>query len=164
MFEGPGPAAGKVKWPSSDAVEIWSCLSINRPFPRAVNAPQPYPCTTMSATSESTSNTGATGSPTFFHTSESLLYAVTHVFLPVWLPDHSNYSLKQDLSLARAVCAASHAYSAHVYGASEQAQWHRITKMLDNLQVSAQSKRLDKDLVISQLRAMQTGGMHTGSL
>jgi len=115
--------------------------------------------------SESTSNTGATGSPSFVHTLESLQYTVTHVFLPVWPPDRSDYTLEQDLSLARAVCAAAHAYSARVYEASEQAQWHRITKMLDNLQASANSEPLpDKDQAISQLRGMQTGGMHTGFL
>jgi len=120
----------------------------------------------MSTMSESTSNTGATGSPTFVHTSESFQYAVTHVFLPVRPPKWMYYTheIEKDHSLARAVCAAAHAYSAHVDGASEQAQWRRITKMLDNLQASAEFERLDKDQVISQLRAMQTGGMPTGPL
>jgi len=97
-------------------------------------------------------------------TSESFQYAITHVFLPVWPPKHSDYTLENDLSLTREVCAAAHAYSAHVYGVSEKAQWRRITKMLDNLQASAHSKRLDKDQVTSQLRGMQTGGTPTGSL
>ncbi|KAI9572506.1 hypothetical protein HD554DRAFT_2036078 [Boletus coccyginus] len=90
-------------------------------------------------------------------TFESFQYTVTHVFLPIWPPNHSDYTLDNDLSLARGVCAAAHAYGAHVYGVSEKAQWRRITKMLDNLQASAQSKRLDKDQVTSQLRGMETG-------
>jgi len=97
-------------------------------------------------------------------TSSTFQYAVTHVFLPVRLPKHSDYTLENDLALARAVCAAAHAYSAHVCGASDQTQWVRITKMLDNLQASAKSERLDEDQVISQLRGMQTGGTPTGSL
>jgi len=121
----------------------------------------------MSTTSESgSSSLESTSSPTFLHTtdSESLQYAVTHVFLPVWPPRKKDYTVEQDVSLVRAVCAAAHAYNAHLYGVSEQAQWHRITKMLDNLQASAQSERLDNDHVISQLRGMQTGGAPTGSL
>ena len=85
-------------------------------------------------------------------------YIVTHVFLPVQLPlDHDN-TPENNHSLARAVCAAAHAYGTHLCGTSEQAQWHRITKMLDNLQASVQSEHMDNDHVISQLRGMQTGG------
>ena len=88
-----------------------------------------------------------------------LHYAVTHVFLPVQLPDHNDCTLENDLSPARAVCAVAHAYSAHV---SEQVPWHRITKMLDNLQASTQSEQLDNGHVISQLREMRTGGTFAG--
>jgi hypothetical protein len=94
-------------------------------------------------------------------------YAVTHVFLPVNLPKTNGYgTIEMDHSLVRTVCAASHAYSAHIYGTSEQARWHRITKMLDSLQVSVQSEHLDKGHVISQLHGMRTGGTRTlaGSL
>ncbi|KAF8551736.1 hypothetical protein OG21DRAFT_1498931 [Imleria badia] len=102
-------------------------------------------------------NLQTTTSMAFVHTSTSLLYAVTHVFLPVQPPDKSDYTPENDHSLARAVCAAAHAYRTHVCGTSEQAQWHRITRMLDNLQASVQPEHMDNDLVISQLRGMQTG-------
>ncbi|KAF8129188.1 hypothetical protein EV363DRAFT_1169212 [Boletus edulis] len=48
-------------------------------------------------------------------------------------------------------------HSPCAHGTSEQAQWHRIAKMLDNLQTSVQSECLDRGHVISQLRKMQTG-------
>ena len=67
-------------------------------------------------------------------------------------------------SLARAVCAAAHAYTTYVCGTTEQAQWHRITKMLDNLQAFVQSKHVDTDHVVSQLQGMETGGTFAYSL
>ena len=101
-----------------------------------------------------------TSSPLFAHTSESLYYAVNHVFLPVHL-DFSDYinTPENRHSLARPVCAAAHAYSPYVCGATEQAQWHRTTKMLDNLQAYVQSEHENPDRVISQLRGIETGGM-----
>ena len=89
-------------------------------------------------------------------------YNVTHVLLPPQLPDSVNEfgTLQNELSLACTLCDAAHAYIAHVYRTSGQAQWHRITKMLDNLQASAQ----DGGNIISQLREMQTGGTLTRSV
>ncbi|KAG6379454.1 hypothetical protein JVT61DRAFT_11934 [Boletus reticuloceps] len=92
-----------------------------------------------------------TSSAVPFDASDSLRYAVTHVFLPIKPPAKRDYTLENDASLARAVCTAAHAYT-------EQAQWYRITKMLDNLQASVQSEHMDADHIISQLRNMQTGG------
>jgi hypothetical protein len=105
-----------------------------------------------------------TSLPAFIHTPTSLYYAVTHVFLPVELPDESDHTLENDRSLVRAVCAAAHAYDTHVCGTSEQAQWQRITRMLDNLQASVQSEPTDHRHVIAQLRGMQTGGTFASSL
>ena len=96
-------------------------------------------------------NFQTTNSPAFVH-------IVTHVFLPVQLPDENDNTPENSHSLARAVCDAAHAYGTHLCETSEQAQWQRITKMLDNLQASVQSERMDNDRVISQLRGMQTGG------
>ncbi|KAF8552856.1 hypothetical protein OG21DRAFT_1415307, partial [Imleria badia] len=102
-------------------------------------------------------NLQTTNSKAFAYTSTSLRYAVTHVFLPVQLPDKNDYTPENDHSLARGVCAAAHAYATHVCGTSEQARWHRITRMLDNLQVAVQSEHMDNDHVTSQLWKMQTG-------
>ena len=106
----------------------------------------------MSTTSSADDpNFQTTNSPTFVH-------IVTHVFLPVYPPDENDNTPENEHSLARAVCAAARAYGTHVCGTSEQAQWHHITKMLDNLQASVQSEHMDYDHVISQLRGMQMGG------
>ena len=103
-------------------------------------------------------------SSAFVHTSESLEYAVTHVFLPVKFPDKNDYTLEKDHSLARAVCAAAHAYGTDVCGTPEQTQWHHISRMLDNLQAAVHLGYINNDHVISQLRGMRTGGTLAGSL
>jgi hypothetical protein len=112
----------------------------------------------MSTTTSSTDdpNLQMTTSPAFVH-------IVIHVFLPVWPPD-AHYSTPENSHLlAGAVCTVAHAYGTHICGTSEQAQWNRITKMLDNLQASVQSEHMDIDHVISQLRGMETGGTLAGS-
>ena len=88
----------------------------------------------------------------------AFVHILTHVFLPVQLPYRNDNTPENSYSLARAVCGAAHAYGTHLCGTSEQAQWYRITKMLDNLQASVQSEHMDNDHVISQLQGMQTGG------
>ena len=92
----------------------------------------------------------------------ALNYAVTHVFLPVEVPKESDYTVQNDLSLARAVCTAAHAYTTHIDD-TLRPQWQAITKMLDNLQASVQSAHLAKDEVISQLGSMQSGGTQPSS-
>ena len=94
-------------------------------------------------------------------TFESLKYAITHVFFPVNVPQTNDYTPENDHALALAVCTAAHSYTTHIYSSSEQAQWHHITKMLDNLQVSVRMQTMDDACIISQLRGMQTGGMFT---
>jgi hypothetical protein len=93
----------------------------------------------------------------------AFVHIVTHVFLPVWPPDANDNTPENSHSLAGAVCTAAHAYGTHVSGTSEQAQWSRITTMLDNLQASVQSAHMDNGHVISQLRGMETGGTLAGS-
>ena len=117
-----------------------------------------------------------TNSQAFAHTPQSLLYAVTHVFLPdhppldrsyphpLHIPWESDYTPENEHSLARAVCAAAHAYCTHICEHFEQAQWRRISKMLDNLQASVQSEHMDNAHAISQLRGMQAGGPLAGTL
>jgi len=53
------------------------------------------------------------------YTSAPLNYTVTHVFLPVQLPRDTDYTPENEHSFARAVCAAAHAYGAHVCGTPE---------------------------------------------
>lgn len=105
-----------------------------------------------------------------FYACTSFCYAITHVFLPVSPPlsaasllAENDQARENDYSLARAVFTAAHAYGAYVRGTSEQAQWYRVTKMLDNLQASVQSG-FNYDCIISQLRGMQIGGTFADSL
>ena len=87
------------------------------------------------------SSTTASTTFTYHETASSsdLNYNVTHVFLPVHLPNSNPFeALQKELLLAHMLCAVAYAYSVHVCRISEQAQWHCITKMLDNLQASVQ--------------------------
>jgi hypothetical protein len=95
-------------------------------------------------------------------TSTPFNYVVTHVFLPVQPPYKDDYTLENEHSLARTVCAAAHAYGSHLYETSEKDQWNRIRSMLDNLQASVQLEHMDNVHVISRLREMQTGGAFAG--
>lgn len=92
----------------------------------------------------------------------ALNYVITHVFFPPVVPEKSDYTSKNEFSLARAVCTAAHAYSARTED-TLRPQWHPIAKMLDNLQASVQSGLLDKGKVISQLSGMQSGGTRSNS-
>lgn len=94
----------------------------------------------------------------FVHTLESLKYVLTHVFLPVQLPCIDDHTPDYDYLLGRAVWTAAHTYATYVRGSSEQAQWHRIIKMLGNLQNSIEVEHLNSDDIIYQLQGMQTGG------
>ena len=85
-----------------------------------------------------------------------LYYVVTHVFLPLQPPDTDDHTTQNGHLLASAMCTAAHTYGTHICGTSEQAQWHRITKVLDNLQASIQSEHTDDDHLISQLRVLRS--------
>ncbi|KAG9318892.1 hypothetical protein JVU11DRAFT_1001 [Chiua virens] len=86
----------------------------------------------------------------------TLDYIATHVFFPIEVPEESDYTIENDLSLARAAYTAVRAYSAHIDDALKPC-WGSIEKTLENLQVSAQSGHLRKDDMISQLHNMQSG-------
>ena len=140
-------------------VALWQCH--NGP---SIGPASSCPNTTMSTTSTvDGTHPQLTSSATFVHTSESLRYTATHVFLPVKPPDKNNYTPENNHSLACAVSSAAHVYASYISGTSEEAHWRRIAKMLDNLH-SLQLEHLDHDHVISQLQRMQTGGMLSDSL
>lgn len=87
----------------------------------------------------------------------TLNYVATHVFFPMHVPEGSDYTIQNDLALARAVCTAAHAYTSHINN-TLMSQWHTIAKMLDNLLDSVRSGQLSRDVVVSQLGSMQPGG------
>ena len=91
------------------------------------------------------------------HDIRTLKYIVTHVFLPLRLPDGDDHSDYNDRSLAAAIAFAAHLYSGHVDKANVPA-WDRISGMLDNLQATVQFESLDRFRTVSQFRNMHVGG------
>ena len=87
----------------------------------------------------------------------ALNYVATHVFFPPTVPRDSDFTILNDLALARAVCTAAHAYTTHIDDSSRP-QWQSIINMLDNLRASVQFEHLDKGNVLAQLGSMQSGG------
>ena len=115
----------------------------------------------MSTTSTS-DDPDAMSSSSFDYIAVPLRYVVSHVFHLDDSFEKNHNTPENDHSLAHAVCAAAHAYDSHLYGTSEQAQWHPIARMLDNLQASLQSGHMDNVHIVSQLQGMQTGGALAG--
>ena len=92
----------------------------------------------------------------------TLEYIVTHVFIPLKLPDGDDHSVRNDRSLAAAIASAAHLYSGHVDNASLP-EWRHISGMLDNLQAAVQFESLDRFRTISQLSNMHVGGKLSNS-
>ena len=82
---------------------------------------------------------------------------VTHVFLPLRLPDGDKHSVRHDRSLATAIASAARLHTDHVREA-DMPQWRRISRMLDNLQAIVQLEGLDRSQTMSQLSSMDVGG------
>ena len=87
----------------------------------------------------------------------TLEYIVTHVFLPLKLPDGDDHSVCNDRSLASAIASVAHIYSGHVDTANLP-EWNCILGMLENLQATVQFESLDQLRSISQLSSMHVGG------
>lgn len=89
----------------------------------------------------------------------TLQYIVTHVFLPLRLPEGDDHSIRNDHLLAGAVASAARVYSdSDRVDQVNVAQWHRISRMLDNLQATVQFESLDRSKTVSQLSGMDAGG------
>ena len=86
----------------------------------------------------------------------TLQYIVTHVFFPLQLPDADDCTIHNDRSLAEAIASVLRLYNDHVDQA-RLAQWHSISRMLDNLRVIIQFEGLDRSDTISQLGSMDVG-------
>ena len=87
----------------------------------------------------------------------ALNYVATHVFFPPVVLRKSDFTIQNDLALARAVCTSAHAYTTHIDDSSSP-QWQSIVNMLDNLRASVQFEHLDKGSVLAQLASMHSGG------
>jgi hypothetical protein len=87
----------------------------------------------------------------------TLQYIATHVFCFLRLPDGDDHSVRNDRSLAGAVSSVMRLYGDRVDQAI-LAQWHSISRMLDNLRAIVQFEGLDRFQTISQLSSMNIGG------
>lgn len=90
----------------------------------------------------------------------ALEYIITHVFCPLRLPGVDDHTFPNEHALIGVVLDAAQAYTRVVADAG-QSEWPPIERMLQNLGVTVQSARLDKNCVILQLSRMQPGGMRS---
>jgi hypothetical protein len=88
-----------------------------------------------------------------------LEYIITHVFCPVKLPQRSDYTLDNDRSLLDAVLGSSRKFVSSLPD-HDQEQWGPLLKMLESLALTMTSPSLTGDVVESQIKSMQAGGMH----
>lgn len=91
-----------------------------------------------------------------------LEYIITHVFCPVTLPQRSDYTLNNDRSLLDAVLGSARKFVSSLPDHGQE-QWDPLLKMLEKLAVTMTSPSLTGDVVESQIKSMQVGGMHAHS-
>ena len=87
----------------------------------------------------------------------TLQYIVTHVFFPLQLPEGDDHTIRNNRSLAGAIASVLRLYDDHVDQA-KLAQWHSISRMLDNLRAVVEFESLDRSQTTSQLGSMNIGG------
>ena len=87
--------------------------------------------------------------------SEDLLYALNHVFLPPKLPQQDDHDPDRDVALCRLVYVASQNF-ATILSESQQAQWSAVIQMLENLLESTGA--LDREMLITNILHLETGG------
>lgn len=101
-----------------------------------------------------------------FSNDPGLQYIVTHVFVPAqpgtFWHNVAEVKLTNDRSLVHAACAATHTYG-EIIDDTLKPQWHRIEKMLYNLEAFNDDLPKPGDLIF-QLRGMHTGGAPAISL
>ncbi|KAH7882707.1 hypothetical protein F5I97DRAFT_1931318 [Phlebopus sp. FC_14] len=88
-----------------------------------------------------------------------LEYIITHVFVPLRLPDGDDHSVSKDLALADAVCDSARVYAEHVRVAGEP-QWGTIINMLSHLSATMRFETLSATEIVSQIRSMQPGNVN----
>ncbi|KAG2112417.1 hypothetical protein DEU56DRAFT_935108 [Suillus clintonianus] len=87
---------------------------------------------------------------------DALEYIITHIFCPIKLPQHTDYTLEKDRSLLDVVLGSAHKFASSLPG-DEEEQWSPLLKMLESLAVSITSPSMAKDVFESQIRSMQAG-------
>ncbi|KAG2365786.1 hypothetical protein BDR07DRAFT_1398113 [Suillus spraguei] len=85
-----------------------------------------------------------------------LEYIITHIFCPVQLPQHSDYTLDNDRSLLDVALGSARKFVSSLPN-HHQEQWSPSLKMLESLAVAMTSPSLNVDVVESQIKSMQVG-------
>ncbi|KAG1873801.1 hypothetical protein F4604DRAFT_1765091 [Suillus subluteus] len=85
-----------------------------------------------------------------------LEYIITHIFCPIKLPQHSDYTLENDRSLLDVVLGSARKFVSSLPD-HDQEHWCPSLKMLENLAVTMTSPSLTGDVVGSQIKSMQAG-------
>ncbi|KAI6011417.1 hypothetical protein EDC04DRAFT_3145760 [Pisolithus marmoratus] len=86
----------------------------------------------------------------------SLQYRITHIFLPLKLPDGDDHSYSNDLALSEAVCDSAFEFSGHLHYPAK-VHWESVKKLLHNLYEVMRLQQLEETLVASQLESMTAG-------
>ncbi|KAG2744148.1 hypothetical protein P692DRAFT_20809618 [Suillus brevipes Sb2] len=85
-----------------------------------------------------------------------LEYIITHIFCPIKLPQHSDYTHGNDSSLLDVVLGSACKF-ASLLPEDDQEQWSPSLKMLESLVATMTSPSLARDVVESQIKSMQAG-------
>ncbi|KAG2078005.1 hypothetical protein BDR04DRAFT_999481 [Suillus decipiens] len=85
-----------------------------------------------------------------------LEYIITHIFCPVQLPQHNDYTLDNDRSLLDVALGSARKFVRSLPN-HDQEQWSPLLKMLENLAVAMTSPSLTVDVIESQIKSMQVG-------
>ncbi|KAG2040979.1 hypothetical protein BDR03DRAFT_1007740 [Suillus americanus] len=88
--------------------------------------------------------------------SNVLEYIITHIFCPIKLPQHSDYTLDNDRSLVDVVLGSAHKFVSSLPD-HDQEQWSPSLKMLENLAVTMAAPSLTGNVVEPQIKSMQAG-------
>lgn len=89
-----------------------------------------------------------------------LEYIIVHIFCPIKLPQHNDHTPDKDRSLVHVVLGSAYKFAASLPD-DEHEQWRPLLRMLENLAVTMNYPALTEDVVESQIKSMQAGGMHT---
>jgi hypothetical protein len=87
-----------------------------------------------------------------------LEYIITHIFCPIQLPQHNDYTLDNDRALLDVVLGSARKFVGSLPD-HDQEQWSPSLRMLENLAVTMTSPSLTADVIEPQIKSMQGGGM-----
>jgi len=88
--------------------------------------------------------------------SEDVLYALNHVFLPPKLPQEEDHGPDRDVALCRFIYEACQEFLEVLPSQDQQRKWSTVVQMLKNLLESTQV--LNRDVLIADILRLENGG------